>query len=149
MAISLNNNGVKYRVPGGRARAAAWLTEVARTHDRRCGDIAVVFCCDEALLEMNRRFLGHDYFTDVITFDYSADSPDDCVGGDIYISVDTVARNAAIYGVSEAREMLRVMAHGVLHLCGFADSTDAERETMRGKENDALTLYDKISLTKR
>ncbi|MDR2885438.1 MAG: rRNA maturation RNase YbeY [Rikenellaceae bacterium] len=140
MAISLNNNDVTYRVPGGRARAAAWLRGVVRREGKACGDIAIVFCSDAALLEMNHRFLGHDYFTDVITFDYTAG---EVVGGDIYISVETVASNAAVFGTTPAREMLRVMVHGVLHLCGYKDKTAAEQKTMRAKEDGYLELYDK------
>ena len=155
MPVSFHNNDTNYRLPGGRTRAAAWLREVARREGKLCGQVAMIFCSDATLLDMNRQFLEHDYFTDVITFDYSVegtigssegDSPaGDTIGGDIYISVDTVARNAAIYGATPAREMLRVVVHGVLHLCGYGDKTAAEEKKMRAKEDEYLALYEKMN----
>ncbi len=99
---------------------------------KACGQVDIVFCSDSYLLSINRQFLGHDYFTDVITF--PGDSGDK-ISGDIYISVDTVRDNARTYGQTARREMLRVMVHGILHLCGYGDKTPDEEKTMRDKED--------------
>lgn len=116
---------------------AAWLTEVAKSHGRRIGEINYVFCSDSQLLEVNRQFLGHDYFTDIITFDYSHGR---VVSGDVYISLDTVASNAGDLGLEENEEFHRVLAHGLLHLCGINDKGPGEREIMEAHENEALKM---------
>ena len=225
MPVSFHNSDTNYRLSGGRTRAAAWLREVAQREGKRCGQVAMIFCSDATLLDMNRQFLGHDYFTDVITFDYSVGVADGgaadntarnmvdtspattgntadhllsgnpagdaiashirgaesgtiggtiysptgktdynptgstisakdhapnnpaggTIGGDIYISVETVARNAALYGATPAREMLRVVVHGVLHLCGYGDKTAVEEKKMRAKEDEYLALYEQMN----
>ncbi|MCM1482929.1 MAG: rRNA maturation RNase YbeY [Muribaculaceae bacterium] len=114
-----------------------WLMAVASAHDRNVGAINYVFCDDEKILEVNRQFISHDYYTDIITFDYSRD---DTVSGDVYISLDTVATNAAKYAPSYERELQRVIAHGLLHLCGIDDKGPGEREIMERHEDEALAM---------
>lgn len=123
------------------SKVERWLGEVAASHGRRIGNVNYLFCDDKEILRVNREFLGHDYFTDIITFDYSHR---DRVGGDIFISLDTVASNADELGEMRERELLRVIAHGVLHLCGIDDKGPGEREIMEAAENAALSLWDNI-----
>lgn len=120
------------------AKVEIWLGEVAASYERRIGNVNYLFCDDPEILRVNLEFLHHDYFTDIITFDYSHR---DKIGGDIFISLDTVASNAESLGESYERELLRVIAHGVLHLCGIDDKGPGEREIMEAAENDALKLY--------
>jgi len=123
------------------AKVERWLVEVAASHERRVGNVNYLFCDDKEILRVNREFLGHDYFTDIITFDYSHR---DRVGGDIFISLDTVASNADDLGEEYGRELLRVIAHGVLHLCGIDDKGPGEREVMEAAENAALGIWNNI-----
>lgn len=120
------------------AKVDRWLGEVAASHNRKVGNVNYLFCDDEEILRVNREFLRHDYFTDIITFDYSHK---DRIGGDIFISLDTVASNARDLGQEYVVELLRVIAHGVLHLCGINDKGPGEREIMEGAENAALALW--------
>lgn len=120
------------------AKVDRWLGEVAASHNRKVGNVNYLFCDDEEILRVNREFLRHDYFTDIITFDYSHK---DRIGGDIFISLDTVASNARDLGQEYGVELLRVIAHGVLHLCGINDKGPGEREKMEGAENAALALW--------
>lgn len=115
-----------------------WITAVAVDRDRTVGNINYLFCNDEYILEQNNKFLGHDYYTDVITFDYSLGRR---IGGDVMISLDTVRSNAEKMGVACERELLRVIIHGVLHLCGIDDKGPGEREIMEQAENKALRMY--------
>ncbi|MCM1452322.1 MAG: rRNA maturation RNase YbeY [Clostridium sp.] len=119
-------------------RLENWIAEVAHAHGRILGDIAYIFCDDEKIIEVNRRFLQHDYYTDIITFDYSRGK---LVSGDMFISLDTVASNAEGLGVEYRAELLRVIIHGILHLCGINDKGPGEREIMEQNENEALRLY--------
>lgn len=114
-----------------------WLDRVALSHDRHIGRLNYLFCDDEEILKVNREFLGHDYYTDIITFDYSRE---DRVGGDLFISLDTVKSNAEVLGVDFKSELLRVIVHGLLHLCGIDDKKPGEREIMEKHENDALSF---------
>lgn len=116
-----------------------WLCKVADSHGFKVGRLGYVFCDDETILRVNREFLGHDYYTDIITFDYTAG---DIVSGDMYISLDTVATNADQVGATFDRELHRVIVHGLLHLCGINDKGPGEREIMEAHENEALTDYD-------
>lgn len=117
---------------------ALWLDGVARKHDRVCGPLNYIFCNDDKILQVNRQFLNHDYFTDIITFDYSRRH---IVSGDMFISLDTVASNAAEVSRRPYEEELhRVIIHGVLHLCGINDKGPGEREIMEQHEDDALRL---------
>lgn len=118
-----------------------WIEAVAVSHHKRVGEICYVFCSDDYILRTNREFLQHDYYTDIITFDYTRG---DRIGGDMVISLDTVRSNAERLGVEYGRELLRVVIHGVLHLCGINDKGPGEREIMESAEDDALDIYDKI-----
>ena len=120
-----------------RDRLQKWIGEVARRHDRIVGPLTYIFCDDEKILEVNRQFLQHDYYTDIITFDYTRGRR---ISGDMFISLDTVATNADKVGASYSTELLRVIIHGVLHLCGINDKGPGEREIMEAHENDALSL---------
>ena len=118
-------------------RVEHWLRRVAASYGFALGDITYIFCNDERILEVNRQFLGHDYYTDVITFDYSTPTR---VSGDIYISLDTVRSNAETEGVDWLTELHRILVHGVLHLTGQGDKTPESKAVMTEKENKALEL---------
>lgn len=123
-----------------RKKVAAWIEVVAASHDRNVGNLNYLFVSDEEILVANRQFVNHDYFTDIITFDYSRGKR---IAGDVMISLDTVASNAVKYEIPFFRELLRVIIHGVLHLCGINDKGPGEREIMEANENEALALWDK------
>ncbi len=112
-----------------------WIRQVAATYGRKAGDIGYLFCNDEKILEVNREFLQHDYYTDIITFDYCEG---DTINGDIVISLDTVKSNAEMFGKTYEDELFRVIIHGILHLCGIDDKGPGEREIMEREENKAL-----------
>ena len=114
-----------------------WIAAVAKTHNRIVGPLTYIFCDDPKIIEVNRRFLNHDYFTDIITFDYSRGR---MISGDMFISLDTVATNAELVNASYDNELLRVIIHGVLHLCGINDKGEGEREIMEACENKALAM---------
>lgn len=134
--ISYNTDGVD--MPKIKKRIiTSWIRAVAATYGRRVGDVGYLFVNDEKMLEMNREYLGHDYYTDVITFDYDED---DIVSGDIIISLDTVKSNAELYAKSYDEELHRVIIHGILHLCGINDKGPGEREIMERAENRALAM---------
>ena len=117
-----------------------WIVEVAQSHGQRVGCLTYVFCDDEYILSTNREFLGHDYYTDIITFDYTNSRH---IAGDMVISLDTVASNAEMLGTPYQTELMRVIIHGVLHLCGINDKGPGEREIMEKHENDALAILPK------
>jgi probable rRNA maturation factor len=112
-----------------------WIRQTALSHGKRVGEINYIFCSDAKILEANNAYLGHDYFTDIITFDYSEDKT---ISGDIYIGVETVASNAQMLGLGEQSELLRVIIHGILHLCGFKDKTPKDEEIMHEQEDISL-----------
>lgn len=114
-----------------------WFGKICHTEGKLLGDVSVVFCSDTYLLELNKRHLQHDFFTDIITFDYSEG---DRVAGDLFVSVDRVYENADAYNVSRETELNRVSVHGILHLLGYKDNTPQEVTVMREKENEALAL---------
>lgn len=118
-------------------RYERWIGEVARRHGRILGPVVYIFCNDEKILEVNRKFINHDYFTDIITFDYSRGK---MISGDIFISLDTVASNAELVGAPYADELSRVIIHGILHLCGINDKGPGEREIMETNEDEALEI---------
>jgi rRNA maturation RNase YbeY len=124
--------------PIDQAVITAWVGAVAATYGRRTGDINYIFVDDEEILRVNRQFLQHDYYTDIITFDNSSSSK--FISGDLFISLDTVRTNAEGLGVSYDQELRRVVIHGVLHLCGLNDKGPGERELMEAAENRALEL---------
>lgn len=134
--ISYNTDGVE--MPKIKKRAVtSWIRAVAAIYGKRVGDVGYMFVNDEKILEVNREYLGHDYYTDVITFDYDED---DIVSGDIVISLDTVRSNAEQFGKSYEEELHRVIIHGILHLCGINDKGPGEREIMERAENRALSM---------
>ncbi len=109
-----------------------WLKFVAHSEARRLGDISIIFCSDQYILGVNRKYLNHDYYTDIITFDYCEG---DLLSGDLFISIDSVRENAAFYGTAFENELNRVIVHGVLHLIGYDDHTEEEITQMRSKED--------------
>ena len=125
-----------------RQRLALWLQKVTEEHNRILDGLGYIFCDDETILDVNRQFLSHDYYTDIITFDYCRGK---MVRGDMYISLDTVGTNAETMGEPYARELLRVIVHGVLHLCGINDKGPGEREIMEAHENAALEMWDNMT----
>ena len=146
MAVKFYNDSCTYRLPQKRL-TARWLQRVAEAEGCVLGDVNYIFCSAERLLEMNRQFLGHDYYTDVITFDYSDLKHSRLVSGDIFIDVETVADNARQYGATRLTEMRRVVVHGVLHLCGQKDKTARANRQMHAKEDKYLQLLNDEFLT--
>ena len=122
-------------------RIARWISAVADRYGKIVGSLNYIFCNDDKILEVNKQFLNHDYYTDIITFDYSRGK---LVSGDMFISLDTVATNAESVGQPYDRELMRVVIHGVLHLCGINDKGPGEREIMEGNENVALDMLETI-----
>ena len=134
--ITYNSDGIG--MPKIKRRATtAWIRSVAASYGKRVGDVGYMFVNDEKILEVNRQYLGHDYYTDIITFDYTQGR---FVSGDLYISLDTVSSNALQLGVPYEQELHRVIIHGVLHLCGLNDKGPGERELMEAAENKALAI---------
>ncbi len=136
-ALTFHNDGTAFRLPHKRA-IREWVCAAIAAEGFEAGDVAYIFCSREKHLEINRQYLGHDYPTDVITFDYSEGG---VVGGDIFIDPETVAGNAARFGSTKEDEMRRVLIHGVLHLCGQHDKTPEQQKAMRAKENLYLSLW--------
>lgn len=134
MAVTFNNVDSQY-LPQGRQMITRWVGSCIKDEGFRVGDINFIFCSEQEILRINTEYLGHNYHTDVITFEYRGEEG---ISGDIFIGVETVRENAQKYGSGMRSEMLRVMIHGVMHLCGYPDKTKAERTIMQGKENDAL-----------
>lgn len=120
-----------------RRETTAWIKKVAASYGRKVGEIGYLFCDDEKILEVNREYLQHDYYTDIITFDYDED---DIISGDLVISLDTVKSNAELFHKNYDEELHRVIIHGILHLCGINDKGPGEREIMEAAENKALAM---------
>jgi rRNA maturation RNase YbeY len=120
-----------------RRDTSAWIKKVANAYGYEVGEIGYLFCDDEKILEVNREYLQHDYYTDIITFDYSED---DTINGDLVISLDTVKSNAELFHKTYEEELHRVIIHGILHLCGINDKGPGERELMEAAENYALSM---------
>lgn len=140
MAIYYQNEEVKF--PQIKRRETSnWIKTVASEHGKKVGDISYIFCSDEKILEVNKEYLQHDYYTDIITFDYSEN---DTISGDIFISLDTVKSNSEQFGTIYEDELHRVIIHGILHLCGINDKSDKEQEQMTIFENKALELLKSI-----
>ncbi len=118
-----------------------WLKFVAESETKRLGDISVIFCSDNYILDINIKYLGHDYFTDIITFDYCEGKT---LSGDLFISIDSVRENASFYGVDFDDELNRVIVHGLLHLIGYDDHTEEDIATMRAKENYYLGILSNL-----
>lgn len=141
MAITFHKQEGCNFMPAGRTKIRVWIGECIKREGYRAGDIAYVFCGSDEHRKMNVDYLGHDYNTDVITFDYSDLETKKIVSGDIFIDPATVREYAAEWKTKPNEEIMRVMIHGVLHLCGYSDKTPDEQNIMRAKENDALTFY--------
>ena len=137
MSITFNTEGTAQMPELDQAAIREWVASVAASYDKRVGEINYVFVDDERILEVNRQFLGHDYYTDIITFDYDEG---DRINGDLVISLDTVRTNAEQFGKSYDEELHRVIIHGILHLCGINDKGPGEREIMEAAENKALKM---------
>ncbi len=135
MSIKFYNDATSYRLSHKRA-VREWVLATIDAEGFEAGDIAFIFCSRERHLEINRKYLGHDYFTDVITFDYTCDG---VVSGDIFIDPLTIKENAARYATTYIHEMHRVLIHGILHLCGHGDKTSAQQKAMRALEDKYLT----------
>jgi len=135
-------NSCDVKIPAiDQLRINEWVNRVVVNNSFEIGEINYYFCSDDYLLEMNREYLSHDYFTDIITFDYTVA---EIISGDLFISIDTVADNAKDYGCEYIQELYRVMIHGVLHLMGIDDKTDEDQEIMTQKEDESLALLSKI-----
>ena len=131
-------NSEKVKMPKIKKReTTAWIKQVAQSYGKIVGDIGYMFVDDEKILEVNREYLQHDYYTDIITFDYCED---DELNGDLVISLDTVRTNAELFGKTYEEELYRVIIHGVLHMIGINDKGPGEREIMEAAENKALAL---------
>ncbi|CAN5285809.1 rRNA maturation RNase YbeY [soil metagenome] len=131
---------IKYSLRN-KSEIAKWLQAVSKKHKKRVDSLNYIFVSDEYLLNINKRFLRHNTLTDIITFDYSADKTGkNGIIGEIYISIPRIKENATIFKVTQTEELHRVMAHGLLHLCGYGDKTPAEIKRMRSEEENALDL---------
>lgn len=136
MAISFYAEDIE--LPAIKKRTVSnWIKEVAETYGKKAGGISYIFCSDEKILEVNRQYLQHDYYTDIITFDYSSGNK---ISGDLFISLDTVKTNSEKFETSYNEELHRTIIHGILHLCGINDKGPGEREIMEENENKALSI---------
>lgn len=122
-----------------RKKYSSWINEVAKQHGRKVLSLSINFCSDEYLLFLNKQYLNHNYYTDIITFDYCKG---DQLSGELYISVDRIKDNASNFGIPFISELNRVIIHGVLHLCGFKDKTPRQLKEMRKMEEEALFILD-------
>ncbi|GHS91711.1 endoribonuclease YbeY [Bacteroidia bacterium] len=136
MAIAFQSDDIRLPIIK-RRYTANWIKSVASFYQKKTGDITYIFCSDEKILDINKTYLNHDYYTDIITFDYSEGN---VIAGDLFISLETVRSNSEKFGTDYNEELYRVMIHGILHLCGFEDKTSKDRKLMRERENEALKL---------
>lgn len=136
-SISFHNEGVYTKTPS-KPLLKAWIKEFVSNHGKKVGELAFVFCSDEKILEVNQNFLEHDYYTDIITFDYCEG---EIVSGDVFISVERVQENALAHGVDYNTELLRILAHGVLHLIGFQDKEEKNKIEMTRNEDLCMSLF--------
>ena len=135
--ISFHSEGVSTKTPSKRL-LKAWIKEFVSNHGKKVGELAFVFCSDEKILEVNQNFLQHDYYTDIITFDYCEG---EIVSGDIFISVERVKENATSHNAEYNTEIIRVLAHGVLHLIGFQDKSPKKKKEMTENEDLCISLF--------
>lgn len=117
---------------------SSWISNVISSENKKEGDINYIFCDDEYILEINKQYLNHDYYTDIISFDYSVGNE---LHGDIFVSVERVRENAIDFEVTFDEELKRVLAHGVLHYCGYKDKTEEEELLMRSKEDEKIKMF--------
>ena len=144
MAIIYEKEHSKIKMPKIKKRnVSAWIKKVAELHGKKVGDLSYLFCSDDHILEVNKEYLQHDYYTDIITFDYTEE---DVISGDMVISVDTIATNAEKFNTTFESEFFRVVIHGVLHLCGINDKGPGEREIMEKHEDEALEVAKSFEL---
>jgi len=150
MAIAFYTEGVAF--PDIKKRiVTSWIKKTAGEYDKKAGDISYIFCSDEKILEINKSYLQHDYYTDIITFDYTEGNR---IAGDLFISLDTVKTNAETFKTDFKEELHRTIIHGILHLCGINDKGPGEREIMEANENKALNALhedhpDYVSFTRK
>ena len=143
--ISFENEDVELKLQN-KLILKKWIKQVAESYGFKTGDLTYIFCSDDKILEVNRQYLQHDYYTDIITFDYDEDG---VVNGDMFISVDTVRTNAEQYAPSFDDEMHRVIIHGVLHLCGLKDKAPDDEKKMRAAEEKALAMLATLMAEKK
>ena len=136
MAVTFNAENIDF--PKIKKRETAdWIKSVAKNYGKQTGDISYLFCTDDKILEVNRQYLQHDFYTDIITFDYTEG---DRISGDIFISLDTVLSNSIQYNADFEEELYRVIIHGILHLCGLNDKSETEQQQMKAAEEEALRM---------
>ncbi|MCQ2201693.1 MAG: rRNA maturation RNase YbeY [Bacteroidales bacterium] len=138
--ITFNEDNVKSKLKNRRV-IKYWIKEVAKSYGLVIGDLSYIFCTDDMILDVNRQYLQHDYFTDIITFDYVESN---VCSGDMFISVDTVKSNSELFATSYMNELHRVVIHGVLHLCGLKDKSPKDEKKMRAAEDKALLLLEQL-----
>ena len=137
--IDFNFEDIEFKLPDN-SLLRNWIEYTIRNENKELGSISYIFCSDEYLWNMNKQYLGHDYYTDIITFDYVEDK---YVSGDMFISYDRVCDNAENFNVSRETELLRVMIHGVLHLVGYDDLTDEQEAEIHKMEDFYIDVYNK------
>ncbi len=140
MAITFQNN-ISPQIPRNRQKLKRWILDIAGQENKKVGDIHFLLTTDQELLTLNKKYLSHDYFTDIITFDYS---DEEIINGDIIISLERVRENALSYEETWNRELKRVVIHGILHLLGHADQTNREKAAMRNAEESALSMVEDL-----
>ena len=136
--IRFFSNEIDFKIASP-SKVKQWILNVINNYGYKAGNLNVIFCSDDYLLQINKEFLQHDYYTDIITFDYTEG---DLLSGELYISIHSVLANAQEYNQPQARELMRVVIHGFLHLMGFDDHTEEEQQIMHAKEDQALELFD-------
>ena len=140
MAIFFSDENVNFTLPESE-RVQNWISRIVRTHGKRVGEVNYIFCDDAYLIEVNRAYLNHDTYTDIITFDYVAGN---IVSGDIMISLERVRENARSFDVSFEDELHRVIIHGILHLLGQGDKSEEEAREMRKREEECLRIWNTV-----
>ena len=137
MPINYQSQDIKFVLKEKR-KVSKWINDVIKLHQKKLGNVSYIFCSNQYILELNQQYLNHNYFTDIITFDYCSDNK---VEGDIFISIDTVLDNSHRFKTNFNDELLRVRIHGVLHLVGFSDKTAKQQKQMRVLEDEALSIF--------
>lgn len=137
MPINYQSQDIKFVLKEKR-KVSKWINDVIKSHQKKVGNVSYIFCSNQYILELNQQYLNHNYFTDIITFDYCYDNK---VEGDIFISIDTVLDNSHRFKTNFNEELLRVIIHGVLHLVGFSDKTAKQQKHMRVLEDEALSIF--------
>ena len=137
MSIRFFSDGVNFQLKDKR-KTSQWLKWIAAEEGKEIGSLVYIFVSDEIILKINKTFLQHDYYTDIITFD---DTTDNTISGEMYVSIDIIKSNSKDYHVEFRNELLRVIVHGVLHLCGYNDKTESEQQEMRDTETRYLSWW--------